>query len=162
MRTLFPVSTDFAFPDNTFDDFFNGLFQPSPTTQYRLPKIDIEDAGKAYILTADLPGMTKEDISLTYANDVFTLRAQHQTEKETKPAQTAADQKDAPKAEEKQHDERHYIRRERSNLAYSRQFIIRNINRDGIEAAFENGVLTVTLPKLDPDAIQAGQRIDIK
>ena len=81
MRTLFPVSTDFAFPDNTFDDFFNGLFQPSPTTQYRLPKIDIEDAGKAYILTADLPGMTKEDISLTYANDVFTLRAQHQTEK---------------------------------------------------------------------------------
>ena len=51
MRNLFPVSTDFAFPDSTFDNFFNGLFQPTAETQVKLPKVDIEDTGKAYILT---------------------------------------------------------------------------------------------------------------
>ena len=77
MRNLFPVSTDFAFPDSTFDNFFNGLFQPTAETQVKLPKVDIEDTGKAYILTADLPGMTKKDISITYANDILTIGAQH-------------------------------------------------------------------------------------
>lgn len=60
MRNLFPVSTDFAFPDSTFDNFFNGLFQPTAETQVKLPKVDIEDTGKAYVLTADLPGMAKK------------------------------------------------------------------------------------------------------
>lgn len=82
MRNLFPVSTDFAFPDSTFDNFFNGLFQPTAETQVKLPKVDIEDTGKAYVLTADLPGMAKKDITITYANDILTIGAQHKEETE--------------------------------------------------------------------------------
>lgn len=170
MRNLFPVSTDFAFPDSTFDNFFNGLFQPTAETQVKLPKVDIEDTGKAYILTADLPGMTKKDISITYANDILTIGAQHKEETEEKsPEANTNDQKisnnsdvaeKSSKAPAK--EERHFIRKERTNTVYSRQFVVRNIQRDGIEASFKNGVLTITLPKQDPDAIQASQRIDIK
>lgn len=90
MRNLFPVSTDFAFPDSTFDNFFNGLFQPTAETQVKLPKVDIEDTGKAYVLTADLPGMAKKDITITYANDILTIGAQHKEETEEKSPETNA------------------------------------------------------------------------
>ena len=168
MRNLFPVSTDFAFPDSTFDNFFNGLFQPTAETQVKLPKVDIEDTGKAYVLTADLPGMAKKDITITYANDILTIGAQHKEETEEKSPETSAQAASASsdtaekssKAPAK--EEHHFLRKERTNTVYSRQFVVRTIQRDGIEASFENGVLTITLPKQDPDAIQASQRIDIK
>ena len=114
--------------------------------------------------------MTKKDISITYANDILTIGAQHKEETEEKSPETNTNgQKISDKSNTAEKDSnaaakegRHFIRKERTNTVYSRQFVVRNIQRDGIEASFENGVLTITLPKQDPDAIQASQRIDIK
>jgi len=141
MRDLFPVTNDFRFPDSAFDNFFNGLFQPNPAMQIKLPKVDIEDSENAYIITADFPGMVKGDINITYDNDVLTIAAQHNQEKE---------------------ENKHYIRKERSSSTFSRQFIIRNIKKDQIEAAFTNGILKVNLPKLESKVIENSHRIDIK
>ena len=42
-----------------------------------LPKVDVQDTDNAYIVTVDLPGVTKEDISITYDYDVLAIAAQH-------------------------------------------------------------------------------------
>ncbi len=145
MRSLFPVSTnDFLFPDNVFDNFFHGFMQPSGMPQMNLPKVDIQDTDQAYLITADLPGVTKEEVNITYDNDILTIAAQHNQENEEKD------------------DDKNYIRKERTSSSFSRQFVVRNIHKDGIEAEFTNGVLKITLPKADPSVIDASHRIDIK
>jgi HSP20 family protein len=63
---------------------------------------------------------------------------------------------------EEQDKDKNYIRKERVSNGFSRQFVVRNIEKDSIEAAFSNGVLTITLPKADPTVVDAGHRIDIK
>lgn len=62
MKNLFPVvsANDVFNADSMFDNFLHG-FAPM-----NMPKVDIEDKGNAYELKADLPGVAKEDINLTY------------------------------------------------------------------------------------------------
>ena len=144
MRDLFPVSTDFFYPENTFDDFFKGLVQPSPVTQIKLPRVDIEETSQAYVVSADLPGLTKDKIIISYDNDILTMASQQQDNEQDTPA------------------DKRYLRQERFTGPFKRQFIIRNIQKDQISATYENGVLTITLPKADPNAVAASNRIDIK
>lgn len=170
LKGLFPVVShdDVVFPDDFFDNFFNDFASPVKGS-YRVPRVDIEDTDKAYILTADLPGMKKEDISVTYDNDVLTLLAKHETKTEdsSQPqdskaagAADAKDSKDAKAAEAK--PQKKYIRQERTNTAFCRQFTVRNIQKDGIEASYKDGVLTVTMPKVDPQKEIEAHRIEIK
>ena len=79
MKGLFPVVTnsDFVFPDTIFDNFFNSFENPTEGS-YRVPQVDIEDTDKAYILTTDLPGIAKEDINVSYNDDILTLTAKHE------------------------------------------------------------------------------------
>jgi HSP20 family protein len=145
MRSLFPVSTnDFLFPDTAFDNIFKGFFQPSAVPQFNVPKVDIQDTDTAYVVTADLPGAKKEDINITYDNDILTISAQHSQEKEDKD------------------EEKHYIRRERMSSSFNRQFVVRNIQKDGIDAEFKDGVLKINLPKADPKLLETSHRIEIQ
>ena len=145
MRDLFPVNTnDFLFPDNVFDNFFGRIFQPSADQQFSLPKVDIQDTEKSYIVTADLPGMKKEDISITYDNDIITIAAQHKEESEEKD------------------EDKHYIRKERMSSAIKHQLVVRNISKEGISAAFNDGVLKIDLPKVDPQQVAAQHVIAIE
>lgn len=145
MKGLFPVVTnsDFVFPDTIFDNFFNSFENPTEGN-YRVPQVDIEDTDKAYILTTDLPGIAKEDINVSYNDDILTLTAKHEEKK---------DEKD---------DKKKYIRKERSSHTFCRQFTVRNIQKDGIQAAFKDGVLTVILPKEDPKKVAEAHRIEVK
>ena len=97
-------------------------------------KVDVKDKGEAYELTADLPGLKKEDISLSYDNNYLTLSA-HREENN--------DQKD---------DDGNYIRRERSVGQMSRSFYIAGIDNEKATAEFKDGVLNVNLPKLQSHA----------
>lgn len=144
MKGLFPVVTnsDFAFPDSLFDNFFNSFENPTEAG-YRVPRVDVEENDKAYVVTTDLPGVKKEDITITYKDDVLTLQAKHEEKK---------DEKDGKK----------YIRKERLNHTFCRQFAVNNIDKDGIQANFTNGVLTVTLPKADPKKVAQAHRIEVQ
>lgn len=93
-------------------------------------KVDVKDKGEAYELTADLPGLKKEDISLSYDNNYLTLSA-HREENN--------DQKD---------DSGNYIRRERSSGQMSRSFYLTGVDNENAKAEFKDGVLKVDLPKL--------------
>lgn len=145
MKGLFPVVTnsDFAFPDSFFDNFFNGFENPTEAG-YRVPRVDVEENDKAYVVTTDLPGVSKEDISLTYKDDVLTIMAKHEDKK---------DEKDEKKK---------FIRKERLNHTFCRQFTVKNIEKEGIQASFVNGVLTVTLPKADPKKVSEAHKIEVQ
>lgn len=87
--------------------------------------VDILDQGDSYRMEAELPGFRKEDISLTVKEDVLTIAAHR---------------------EEEQHVGQ-YVCRERRAGDVRRSFDVSAIEQEGIRAAFENGVLVLTLPK---------------
>ena len=124
------------------EPFFNDNF-PSlnhfGTTSF---KVDVKDTGDAYELTADLPGMKKEDITLHYENNYLTISAGKDESREEK-------------------DEKgNYIRRERSVGTMSRSFYIDNIDEAKVTAEFKDGVLRVDMPKAAE--VQHTKRIEIK
>ena len=107
-----------------FDELERSMFGESGR---RTPvfSTDIRDEGAHYLLQADLPGFRKEDISLTIKEDVLTIAAHR---------------------EEEQHVGQ-YVCRERRAGDVRRSFDVSAIQQEGIRAAFENGVLVLTLPK---------------
>ncbi len=145
MKSLFPMMTtnDLFFPDHMIDRFFGNVMKPFDS-QYQVPRVDVEDRGDAYIVTTDLPGIAKEDISLSYDNDILTLSARHEDNKEEKDEQ------------------KNYIRKERVSRSFCRQFHVGNVYKEGIQAAFKDGVLTITLPKEAPKKIEAAKTIEIQ
>jgi len=116
---------------DTFDNFTRDFFRKSNA---ELPafRTDIRDAGDSYLLEAELPGFRKEDISLDLKDGILTITATHQD---------TAEEKD---------DRGTYIRRERRFGSFQRSFDVTGIEERAITAAYESGVLTVTLPKAKP------------
>ena len=101
--------------------------------------VDIRDENGAYEVVADLPGVNKEDIHLTVEQDVLTIKAAHHSEKEEK--------------------KEGFLVRERSSGTYERAVRLENIDENAVEASFENGVLTVKLPRRNS---QSGKTITVK
>ena len=116
---------------DTFDSFARDFFRRSNTD---LPafRTDIRDSGDSYLLEAELPGFKKEDISLDLKEGILTITASHSETSEEK------DEKGS------------YIRRERKYGSFQRSFDVTGIETGGITAAYENGVLAVSLPKAKP------------
>ena len=120
-----------------FDDFFTKNSAALPDF-----RTDIKESGDNYILEAELPGFNKEDISLEVKDNVMTISAEHKVEKEEK-------------------DEKgNYLRRERRYGSFSRSFDVTGVDEKNITAGYENGILTLTLPKAAP-AVETAHRIAI-
>ncbi len=92
-------------------------------------KTDIRDTGDAYVLEADLPGFKKDDINIELGDGNMTIRAERHSE-----------------AEEK--GEGGYLRQERSYGSFSRSFSTEGVDVNAMQAKFNDGVLTLTMPKL--------------
>ena len=154
MFGLVPFGTrkDLARKDNGVQSIFDIFNEPffhddffAPMTGWKASgfSVDVKDKGNAYELTADLPGMKKEDIRLSYENSYLTIAASQND---------SSDQKD---------DEGNYIRRERRMGSMSRSFYIDNIDESKVSAEFKDGVLRVDLPKL-PENVTKAKTIEIK
>ncbi len=118
---------------DTFDNFTRDFFRNSNA---ELPafRTDIRDTGDSYVLEAELPGFRKEDISLDLKDSILTITAAHDETSEEKD------------------DKGTYIRRERRYGSFQRSFDVTGIEVSGITAAYDSGVLAVTLPKAKPAA----------
>lgn len=92
-------------------------------------KVDIKEREEEYILEAELPGIDKQDITLEIKDNILTISVK----------------KDEKIDEEKEN----YIIKERKYGTVSRSFGIDGVNIEKIKAKFENGILFVTLPKLE-------------
>lgn len=127
---------------NPFEDFEELLERmsdelPIPT---KGPRVDLVDEDDRYVLHADLPGFDRDDIDLGLRGRQLTLRAERERDESAEGA--------------------HYIRRERERTGYSRTLRLPDpVDADAVEATYENGVLEVSLPKLDGDA---SHRIDVE
>ena len=118
----------FALFDAMRDSFFRDGF-PAANWGAAAFKVDVKEMDDHYELTADLPGMKKEDVALHYENGYLTVAASHDESK---------DEKD---------EAGNYIRRERHTGEVSRSFYIDGIDEANIHAEFKDGVLQVKLPK---------------
>ncbi len=125
---------------DTFDNFTRDFVRKSNA---ELPafRTDIKDLGDSYMLEAELPGFKKEDIKLDLKDGILTISAQHSEETE--------DKKD------------NYIRRERRCGSFARSFDISGIQESDITAAYNDGVLELTLPKAQP-VVPASRQISIQ
>lgn len=127
-----PTSTWLAERDpfRLMEGFFNGEAGRGEELSNRpwRPAVDIRETGDAYVLSAELPGLDKEDVNITMENNVLKLTGERRFEKEV--------------AEEELH------RVERAYGTFSRAFSLpTRVDPERIEASFRDGILTVTVPK---------------
>ncbi|MBR2214385.1 MAG: Hsp20/alpha crystallin family protein [Selenomonadaceae bacterium] len=120
------------------EPFFNDFMTPANWGSGSF-KVDVKEKNGGYELMADLPGMKKEDISLSYENGYLTIAAQKNE---------SQDEKD---------DKGNYIRRERHYGTMSRSFYIDGLDESKVKAEFKDGVLKVDLPKAAVEVQQAKQ-----
>ena len=113
---------------DAFDNFTRDFFRKSNA---ELPafRTDIRDKGDSYVLEAELPGFKKEDIALDLKEGILTITAIH------------------TESNEEKDDKGTYIRRERRYGSFQRSFDVTGIDEGGISAAYQDGVLSINLPK---------------
>lgn len=130
-----------------FDDFFKDMapgYFVRPLHGDPLPqsiKVDVKENGGSYVVEAEVPGVDKEDIHVTIDGNIVTLRAE-------------VKQMDAQTSDEK------LLRSERYYGSVARSFQLPvDIDEDAAKARYDNGVLTLTLPKKRG---KTGQRLSIE
>lgn len=129
--------------DSFFEDAFP-TFRLMPQSRFETGQlaVDVKETEDAYIIKADFPGMKKEDIHISIDNNELTIEAEYDENKEEK-------------------EEGKYIRQERRYGKYSRSFNLgRDVDEAKIDAGFENGVLSLRIPK--GDVAPATRSIPIK
>ncbi|MEN6316517.1 MAG: Hsp20/alpha crystallin family protein [Clostridiaceae bacterium] len=126
---------------DVFDDFFNDSFMPAFFTSSHPIKADIRETDKELIIEADMPGVKKEDIRLDLRDGVLTIGVEHN--------------------EQTNEEKENYIRKERRYGSYSRSFHVDGVNQENVTAKYDDGVLTVNLPKVEEQKPKS-HRIDIQ
>jgi len=96
-----------------------------------MPPVDINEECDNLVVTTNLPGINKEDIKLDLKGDMLEISARSGEEKET--------------------EKEGYIRRERSYTRFYRAVHLPASVKEEGTARMENGVLTITLPKMKPE-----------
>lgn len=129
------------------DRFMSGYgMTPLPSMRFDVPvgvaspAVDIAESDTAFKLSAELPGMTEQDIQVSLSGDRLTITGEKRQEREEK--------------------KENYYLTERSYGEFQRSFILpEGIDRDQVTAEFAKGVLTVTVPK----SVQAEpKKIEVK
>ena len=127
----------FRMLDEMERSFFGGNNHPAMSTF----RTDVTDTGDAFVLDAELPGFKKEDIKIDVENDCLTITAERKADEEEK--------------------QKNFIKRERFYGSFSRSFDVSGVNVDGIEAAYNDGVLKLTMPK-KVETVPPTRRLEIK
>ncbi len=142
------------FGENLFDDFFDDDFMRFPVWSGRSPlygkhaknlmKTDVRETENAYEVDIDLPGFKKDEISVELKDGYLTIRAAKGLDKDEK------DKKGR------------YIRQERYAGACSRSFYVGDVESKDISAKYEDGILKLTLPKVEKKELPSSSSISIQ
>jgi HSP20 family protein len=122
------ASTDIFRP--FFDDLFGAVDGGRMSGLLRAPVADVVETESDIKVYAEMPGLTPADIQLDIENNVLTIAGEkHEERKEGDDKST-------------------WHLTERRYGHFSRSFVLpRDVDQDGIQASFENGILTVVIPK---------------
>lgn len=130
------MSMTYYEPVNLFDQFNNEINRylsrtrrPAATRERDwVPAVDIREEDGRYLLTADVPGVSRENIEITLEDGVLTVKGERRAEQE--PASEG------------------YRRRERVHGAFMRQFTLPDtVDAENISATVRDGVLGIEIPK---------------
>ncbi len=117
-----PFSRDI---DRLFDAFFGGDREGA---QRWVPAMDLVEAEDHFVLMADLPGLSEEDVSIEVQDGTLKISGERKAEHES--------------------SERGWYRIERSYGSFNRSLTLpEGVDADGISAEFDRGVLSVRIPK---------------
>lgn len=130
------------------DKFFDNFWSPARRDTARLegffsPRVDVRETGDHYEISAELPGVKKDDIHVTLENGVLTLEAE-------------------VSQEDKEEKEGRIIRQERRYGKFTRSFNLGgNVHEEDISANFKDGVLTLKAPKAKEE-VPSSRRIEVR
>ena len=92
--------------------------------------VDVSESEDEYLIKASLPGINPEDLDINIESNVLTIKGEYK--------------------EEEEREDRRYHMRERRSGNFCRSFSLPNsVNADAIEATYEAGVLSLSLPKAE-------------
>ena len=141
------------FGENLFDDWMDLSFPEIPDVDKTLygkhaknmMKTDVKEKDNGYEVAIDLPGFKKDELHLELNDGYLTISAEKGLDKDEK------DKNDK------------YIRRERYAGSMSRSFYVgENMKEEDIHAKYENGILTLDVPKEQKKAVPEKRYIAIE
>lgn len=131
-----------AFP-HAMDEIFKDWMGGSQLPQRQLPPVNIKETEADFSVELSAPGLKKEDFVIEVDNGKLTISAE-------------------AKAEKTEQEEGKYTRREFKHTAFKRVFTLpESINDEGINAAYNDGILTIQLPKKEEALPKAKRGIEI-
>lgn len=121
--------------NRVIDEAFNGSTSSSMSYEWGFP-MDVIETADHYLVKAALPGLKSDDLEITYNQGTLSIKGEvrDETEKE---------------GEDQKKDTRYHIRERRFGTFQRSVTLPVTINADAIEASYEDGVLTLKLPKSD-------------
>lgn len=134
--------------DRMFEDFFDRRFPTLPRLLSRdervgflRPHVDVKETDKAVVISAELPGLNDQDVDVELRDGVLVIKGEKKVETEK--------------------DEDNFHLTERRYGSFQRSFRVpESVDDAKVQAAFENGVLTVTLPKRT-EAVKPAKKIKV-
>lgn len=128
--------------DRIFDDMLGSMFPTIANdfgqdffTKGSYPKVNVINYDECIEIDAAIPGMTKDDIDVEITDGVLTING---VSNQRRPV-----------------DDSQYLKREIKRSSFRRSFTLGdNLNADRITAKFDNGILTLVVPKIKPDDVK--------
>ena len=130
---------DFRGFENVLDRFWRGYGVGEGIEGWALP-LDVVEEDDNIVVRASLPGIKPEDIEITVENGVLTVEGETETEKES-------------------HSDNYLVRECRSGKFHRSLRLSDTLDTDKAETAYENGVVTITLPRVES---KKAKRLEIK
>ncbi len=130
-------------PD-VFNDFFDTDFMPRANAT--APAINVKETEKEYTVEVAAPGMKKEDFNINLDDDGNLV--------------IKMEKKDEKKDENKKE---HYLRREFAYSKFEQTLLLPDdVDKEKIGAGVNDGVLTVSLPKIEKNTVKTARQIEVK
>ncbi len=131
---------------SAYQDYLDRAFRDLPDSLKKFTvdiTCDLADKGDKFVLTADLPGMNKDEVKINVTDNEIEISAEHKESKEEK--------------------KKGYIREERSQVRYERTLSVpEEVVGSKVTAKMQDGILTLELPKKVPTKIESPVSVKVE
>lgn len=134
---------DALFPSfsSMIDDFWGKDYFNAMDIGTSVPAVNVSETEKQYVLDMAVPGAKKEDFNLQIDGNTLSISSEHK--------------------EERKEEDKHFSRKEFQYSSFERRFTLPgNIDKSGVNANYENGILKISIPKKETEKVS--NKIEIK
>lgn len=123
-------------PDRSLFEAFDSLFKPMFVDEQRDMRTDIKETDTGYELDIEMPGFQKDQISVSLEDGYLSVSGTKNTK------------------EESENQGKKYLRKEISESFQRSYYVGTDINEESVKAKYDNGILSLTIPKPQPKTPQ--------